>query len=252
MSRRHLLLILDGLDELPSDHRALAVTAVNEALRPGERVVVSSRTAEFRRIASDDQDQGIRTEPPVKLRSAAAIVLRPLDHTAVAWYLRRDAASPAHANSWDPVLHRLGTAEPVALALSTPLNVSLARTVYAPDDGDRDPAELCDTARFPTSADIGEHLFDAFIPSAYRTPSSLATRHDDCGWTAERAEKAFLFLARALHSGSISAIHPMADLRDRLVAGFWRRITYAVASVALVVLLALLVQEHSGSLPAWC
>ncbi|WP_419664871.1 NACHT domain-containing protein [Streptomyces sp. 2-1] len=253
VSRRHLLLILDGLDELPSDHRALAVRTINEALRPGERVVVSSRTAEFRRIAGDGQEcLGIGTEPPVKLRNAAAVVLRPLDQTAVARYLRRDAASPARADRWDPVLHRLGTAEPVALALSTPLNISLARTVYAPDRSDRDPAELCDTARFPTSAVIGEHLFDAFIPSAYRTPSSVATRQDDCGWTVERAEKAFLFLARALHSGSISAIRPMADLRDRLVPDVWRRITYAVASVALVVLLALLVQEYSGSLPDWC
>lgn len=185
MSRRRLLLILDALDELPSGHRALAVRAINEALRPGERVVVSSRTAEFRRIAGEGQDLSTGTELPVKLRSAAAIVLRPLDQTAVARYLRRDAPRSAHADRWDPVLHRLGSAEPVALALSTPLSISLARTVYAPDNSDRDPAELCDTARFPTSAVIGEHLFDAFIPSAYRTPRSVTTRHDDCGWTVE-------------------------------------------------------------------
>ncbi|MGW7072143.1 NACHT domain-containing protein [Streptomyces sp. NPDC054855] len=253
VSRRHLLLILDGLDELPSDQQALAVRTINEALRPGERVVVSSRTDEFRHITGDGQEyRGIGRQPPVKLRNAAAIVLLPLDQIAVARYLRRDAPSPTYADRWDPVLHRLGSAEPVALALSTPLNISLARTVYAPDNRDRDPAELCDTARFPTSAVIGEHLFDAFIPSAYRTSSSVATRHDDCGWTVERAEKAFLFLAGTLHLGNISAIRPMADLRDRLVPGFWRRITYAVASVALVVLLALLVQEYTGSLPDWC
>jgi len=62
----------------------------------------------------------------------------------------------------------------VAQALTTPLMVTLARTIYNPRPGEptvtvgRSPAEMLDPVRFPTCTEIVHHLFDGFIPSAYR------------------------------------------------------------------------------------
>ncbi|MEU3916993.1 NACHT domain-containing protein [Streptomyces sp. NPDC029004] len=246
LNRRHLILVLDGLDELPAVNRSQALTAINEALRPAERIVLSSRTMEFELVAGHHLRPATAGEP-VKLRSAAAIELRPLEPAAVGRYLRRDAARPASAARWDSVLDRLGTTEPVSEALSTPLAVSLARSVYSPLDGDRDPAELCDTERFPTATSINEHLFDAFIPSVYRTRA----RHDDCAWTSERAEKAFLFLAGHTYAG-ISAARPLAELRQYLLPVAWRRIVGTIAAAGLLSLLFLAARAYGGNPPAWC
>jgi hypothetical protein len=80
------------------------------------------------------------------------------------------------------------------------LLVGLARTLYNPRPGEQiggfpDPAELCDTARFPTRVAIQEYLFDAFIPAAYRPHPDPARR---CSWTSRQAERWLVFLARHL------------------------------------------------------
>ena len=119
----------------------------------------------------------------VTLRAAAAIQLRPLDAGAVRRYLRDDAPGPAARARWDPVLAALGTQAPAGQALTTPLMVGLARAIYNPRPGElagtiRDPAELC---RFADRAAVEAHLFDQFIPAAYR--AFTAGR-----WTARKAE----------------------------------------------------------------
>lgn len=43
-----ILLILDGLDEIPDAVRGPAITRINDALRPGEQLVVACRTEQFR------------------------------------------------------------------------------------------------------------------------------------------------------------------------------------------------------------
>jgi hypothetical protein len=114
--------------------------------------------------------------------------------------LRRDAASAVAAARWDPVLNILGTSAAVAQALTTPLLVGLARTVYNPRPDEHigalpDPAELCDRTRFPSRVAIQEHLFDAFIPAAYRPHPNPARRGS---WTPRQAERWLVFLARHL------------------------------------------------------
>jgi hypothetical protein len=58
-----------------------------------------------------------------------------------------------------------------------------------------DPAELCDSPRFPTREAVELHLFDGFLPAAYR-------RHPDpgrrCPWAPEAAQRWLVFLARHL------------------------------------------------------
>ena len=182
-----ILPILDGLDEIPDRVRGPAISRINASLRPGEQVVVTCRTEQYR--------DAVR--PPdgleVTLRAAAAIQLRPLDADAVRRYLRDDAPGPAARARWDPVLAALGTQAPAGQALSTPLMVGLARAIYNPRAGElagimRDPAELCG---FADRAAVEAHLFDEFIPAAYRAFAGGR-------WTAGQSGKWLEFLARHL------------------------------------------------------
>jgi hypothetical protein len=196
-NQRMLLPILDGLDELPERVWSRAVTRLNDALLPLQALVLSSRLAAYR-LAVAPADPAATL--PVRLWGAAGICLRPLAPEDVRAYLRRDAASPAAAARWNPVLATLGSSTPVAQALTTPLLVALARTIYNPRPGEHagvlpDPAALCDSTRFPTRAAIQEHLFDAFIPAAYRPHPDPMRR---CAWTPVQAERWLVFLARHL------------------------------------------------------
>ena len=184
-----ILPVLDGLDEIPEQVRGPAISRINDALRPGEQLVVTCRTQQYR-DAVRPQD-GVE----VTLRAAAAVQLRPLDADAVRGYLCDDAAGPVARARWDPVLAVLGTEAPAGQALSTPLMVGLARAIYNPRPGElagtlRDPAELCSPALADRTA-VESLLFDAFIPAAYR--------HDPAGrWKAQDAERWLVFLARHL------------------------------------------------------
>jgi NACHT domain-containing protein len=181
--------ILDGLDEIPGPVRVRAVTRINDALRPGEPLVVTCRTEPY--LAAVRPPDGAE----VTLRAAAAIELRPLDAAAVSGYLRHDAGGPAAAARWAPVVAVLGTGAPAGQALATPLMVGLARAIYNPRPGEdlggvRDPAELCSGA-FADRTAVESHLFDAFIPAAYRHVASGR-------WTAPSVERWLVFLARHL------------------------------------------------------
>jgi hypothetical protein len=188
-----VLPVLDGLDEIPAAVRGAAIARVNDALRPGWRVVLTSRSDCYRHaIAPPDG-------PQVRLTGAAAVELQPVGGDDIAAYLRADAGSPADAARWDPVVSVLASTEPhpVAAALTTPLMVGLARTIFSPRPGEHvgavpDPAILCDQQRFPTRADVERHLFDAFIPAAYRPHPDPARR---CPWAAQDARRWLAFLA---------------------------------------------------------
>jgi hypothetical protein len=184
-----ILPILDGLDEIPERVRGPAIGRINDALRPGEQVVVTSRIRQYRDAVRPQE--GIE----VTLRAAAAVELRPLDVAVVRGYLCDDAAGPVAKARWDPVFAVLGTEAPAGQALSTPLMVGLARTIYNPRHGElagtlRDPAELCDPA-VGDQTEAESLLFDAFIPAAYRD-------HTAGRWTARKAEPWLVFLARHL------------------------------------------------------
>ena len=184
-----ILPVLDGLDEIPEQIRGSAISKINDALRPGEHLVVTCRSKEYQN-AVRPQD-GIE----VTLRGAAAVQLCPLDADTVGNYLCEDAAGPVARERWDPVLSLLGTEAPVGQALSTPLMIALARTIYNPRPGElagelHKPEELCAPSITDRTA-VESLLFDAFIPAAYR--------NDPAGWwKAQDARKWLVFLARHL------------------------------------------------------
>jgi hypothetical protein len=178
--------ILDGLDEIPEGIRGPAISRINDALRPGEQLVVSCRKQQWRDVVRPEG--GVE----VTLRAAAAVELRPLDADAVRNYLGADAAGPVAKARWDPVFKKLGTKAPVGQVLRTPLMVGLARAIYNPRPGEvagalRDPAELC-APGLTNRASVEYLLFDEFIPAAYR--------HDpDSRWNVRHAQKWLAFLA---------------------------------------------------------
>ena len=186
--------MLDGLDEIPENLRGHAIASVNDALRPGEGIILSSRAEQYERAVDPLYGR------PVRLQGAAGIELYDLNAADVESYLRRDAVTARSAARWDPIFTALHAGGPVTQAFSTPLMVGLARVIYNPRPGEQtasmpDPGELCDTSRFPLAAEIERHLFDVFIRAAYRPHPDPGRR---CSWSAEQAERWLVFLARHL------------------------------------------------------
>ncbi|MFF9870403.1 NACHT domain-containing protein [Streptomyces sp. NPDC013953] len=189
-----ILPLIDGFDELPPALHPMALDALNRALPAKQPLVLASRAAPYR-------DALAHPGTTVRLNGAAAIQLLPLTPDAAATYLRRDAGGPEApaAGRWDAVAARLGTDTPVGHALSTPLGLFLARTIYnprphsAPKPSAPHPDELCDTTAFPDRATVDTHLFQAFVPAAYAPDSPHPPR-----WSTAQANRAFVFLARFL------------------------------------------------------
>ena len=187
----HLILpVLDGLDEIPEQIRGPAIDKINDALRPGERLVVTCRSEQYR--------DAIRPKGGPELRpveAAAAIELCPLDLAVAREYLWHGAPGPETRARWDRLFNRLGKKAPVREAFTTPLMVGLAHTVYNSSPAGSstvrpDPFDLRNRALTDRKA-VESLLFDAFISAAYR--------HDPGGrWTAQDAGKWLVFLARHL------------------------------------------------------
>ena len=194
LESRRILPMLDGFDELPPDLHHRALDAINRALAAGQPLVLAARAASYRAALH-------QPGPTVRLNGAAAIQLLPLSTEESAAYLRRDAGgwhTPAGAR-WDTVTAQLGTESPVGQALSTPLGLFLARTIYNPrphrtfTDAIPHPDELNDTRSFPDRAAVDQHLFQAFIPAVYAPDGPHPPR-----WNATQAHRTFVTLAHFL------------------------------------------------------
>jgi hypothetical protein len=158
-----VLPILDGFDEIAPGLRTEAITALNYAA--AMPMVLTSRVDEY---AAAVRDNDVLTAAAV----VTIVALCPEDLTA---YLTRATPPTSTSNTrWEPVLEALGRqpvtpqAAAVAQALSTPLMVFLARTVYGTG---RDPARLLGMER----SEIEDHLLDQFIPTVYSQPRPVHT-----------------------------------------------------------------------------
>ncbi|WP_424709700.1 helix-turn-helix domain-containing protein [Kitasatospora acidiphila] len=210
-----ILPVLDGFDEIAEGLRIQALQELNAELLP---MVVTSRHAEFAEAAE-------AARSPLVL--AAAIELADLTVDHVVDYLPRTARPAADRASGSPPLwhdvskelRALETPAAVTLAavLSTPLMVTLARTMYS-DGPQRDPRELLDAERFPTAHALEEHLLAGFVPALYRPrPAERRTeagarRRARRNWDAERAQRWLGYLAHHMGSGE----------RDQQDLAWWR------------------------------
>jgi hypothetical protein len=175
--------ILDGLDEIPEPVRPGVLDALADA---PFRLVLLTRTAE----AVDTAHHGA-------LAGALALELQPVHPTDAASYLLQPLVNPPPA-PWQTISEHLAAAAnharqagAVSDALTTPLALSLLRDVYGPA-GSVD--ELLDATRFPTAADIDNHLLDQAITAAY-TPRP---GHPPPRYTVATAHHTLLYLATQL------------------------------------------------------
>ncbi|MFF4407798.1 NACHT domain-containing protein [Streptomyces sp. NPDC001404] len=188
LTERRLIPVLDGLDELPERSRAAALASLNDTLPSHIPLVLTCRT--------DDYVQAVK-ESSV-LTGAAVLEPAPV-HTSDALTLLRLATPPdaPRQHGWNALAKHLKhqPQAPVAQALTSPLMVTLARSVYA--DGDGDPAELADSLRFSTPADIERHLVDALVPTLYRRARQ---QHPARNWDPQQAQGYLAQLAAEMHS----------------------------------------------------
>ncbi len=202
LASQRILPILDGLDEMPSQARRLAINRLNKAfvnsVRP-LRLVMTCRTAQYRAIVNAPG------QPWSPVTGAAAVELRAPDAHSIAYYL----SARGNDHRWDEVVSELTDSAAdsrLREALGTPLYASLAAAIYnrhhvraggtVPEVPE--PAELRDRARFPEAADIRNHLLDEFIPAMYskereRRERRAREEHEPVGLL--RTERWLLFIA---------------------------------------------------------
>jgi transcriptional regulator with XRE-family HTH domain len=169
-----VLPVLDGFDEIADGLRRPALEALNATALP---LLLTSRPAEYAAAVAETD----------VLTAAACIELTDLTITELADYLPRTTrkalgGDPA-ATVWEPVLAHLRDQpdNPVSAnlraVLTTPLMVTLARTIYS-DTPEHDPATLLDATRFRGVDELEDHLLDNFIPTVYRRGATRESPFD--------------------------------------------------------------------------
>lgn len=187
LDRQMLLPVLDGLDEIPESARRNAVRGLNSACSDGRGLVLTCRSAEYQDV--------IEGGSPA-LRRAPVVEVAPVSVTDAVTYLRE--VDRSDGVGWEPVYAHLreDPESAAATALSTPLALSLARSVYR--HSERNPAELLD---FDARHAVEDHLVDHIISAAYAPEPGSLPGQDDGVWQQEarQAEKYLTFLATYLH-----------------------------------------------------
>ena len=193
-----IMMILDGLDEIPAPARRSAIVGINQVIRAGQPLIVSSRTAAYREAIRLDSAGRVR------LTGATGIRLHPLDNDEIIAYLRARSGGPEGEQRWDDIAVAMADPTPSALsrALATPLMATLAAAIYnsRPDESNAllpDPNRLLE---FATRQEIEQHLFDGFVDAAYRPHPGVPTR-----WHPDQVRKWLGYLAHHLehdHQGS--------------------------------------------------
>ena len=194
LSEGKVIPVLDGLDEIPKVLRAESISGIVQAFGRGQPFVITCRIEEY--------EDAVEAAGHV-LGSAAVVEILPIDIDQIIAYL--SGLGPASQVRWDPVFSRLRQDPdgPIAMALSTPLAVWLARIAYS-DAGSR-PEELLDSTRFDNQEAIEGHFLDKFIPAIYKarppTPGDRPRMRVD----PRDADRWLRFLARSLSRDSAVA-----------------------------------------------
>jgi hypothetical protein len=196
LAEEHVLPIIDGLDEMPSERRSTALIAIDEFTTTSDPLVLTSRGDEY---YDASQRFAVGTRSP-RFPASQIVTLLPLRAGSAAKYLLL-GASDAVAARWrmvsDILTARPGS--PLTHTLTRPLMLFLARTVYS--DQARDPEDLLDSARFPDEAAIEAHLLDAYVPTVFdlrparRQPNPTGPQR---AWRPRVVRNTLTFLARYL------------------------------------------------------
>ncbi|NUP64449.1 MAG: NACHT domain-containing protein [Nonomuraea sp.] len=152
MSEGRVLLVLDGLDELPPESQERALRKLDEFAATGRPLVVTCRPREYQRAV--DAGRWI-------ISRAAVVEIMPVDVEQAIAFLSHPEP---FRHRWEPVFAHLrhDGEGPLARVLSTPLMVSLARTAYR--SATADPAAL---ARLDSRDAVTALLLDTFVTSVH-------------------------------------------------------------------------------------
>jgi hypothetical protein len=185
-SALQLLLILDGLDEMPdAAWRRAAIEGINRTLGHRTPLIVTSRTEEYREAVEGGDGR--------PLTAALTVELQPLTPLQVEDYLL-SALPERHKESWRRLLREdlMRSGGALAAALAAPLWVSLAREVgrLRPDA----LHDLLDVASDPGA--VHAALLDMLVPAVYPAPGERSP--DGHTWQRDRVREWLSFLARDL------------------------------------------------------
>ena len=192
VERDAVLPVLDGFDEMAGALRGVALRALNRTEFP---LVLTSRPEEYENAVSEAD----------VLTAGAVVELEALTKGDLILYLPRTAAGSGTESGsgpetvWVPIVDGLqhssnNGAGNVATALSTPLMVSLARTIYSDTPG-RSAAYLLDP-RFKESEDIEDHLLAAYVPTVYGEGGEPARHAQSGAWDYAQVSRWLNYLAR--------------------------------------------------------
>jgi hypothetical protein len=212
-----ILPILDGLDELPATLRAIAIDRLDRA-HAGRPLVLTCRSQEYQ--------EAVTTSGQL-LAAAAVVEIQPVAVVDVISFVQ--AAMASTDTRWGPAFSEL-RAHPngaLASALSSPLMVALARSIYTAPT--RDPETLVAIAKAGDQVAVEHHLLDNFIPAVYTDPPAApgqptSTRRQR--WDQVAARRYLAFLASHLHQ------HNTRDLA-------WWQLALAVPRRAVGLMVAL-------------
>lgn len=223
--RGRIVLLLDGLDELPPGERAAALSAV-DAAAIGVKIVVTSRKPEYTAALAE-----------ATLAYAAVVELRPPDPASIHDYLITGLVGERRTR-WAAVVDTLRARPeaPLATAFGSPLILTLARQTYAVDG---DPAELLDEQRFPSRAALLRELTVRLLVQAYPERevrdrelywlSWLARRSRDrtdiAWWRIPDLVPAWAYAVLGGLSGGLAA-----GLAAAVTAAVWLRVPYGTAA----------------------
>jgi hypothetical protein len=220
LSEGKIIPILDGLDEIPKELRADSISGMVQGFGRGQPFIVSCRIEEYEDAVAASGDV---------LGSAAVVEILPIDIDQVIIYL--SSLGPASQVRWSQVFTRLrqDPRGPIAMALSTPLIVWLARIAYS-DAGSR-PEELLDSTLFNNSEAIEAHLLDKFVPAVYKPRPPAPGDRPRMRVDPRDADRWLRFLARSLSSDSAVAYRGMYAGDQTDIA--WWRLYQTVSSLQL-------------------
>ena len=200
-----ILPILDGLDEVPVSGRRAAITALRRLAETP--FVLTCRASEYAEVISD-----------AVLAGAGVVEVAPVSITTAIRYL--SSSGSADSSRWDTVIAALGApgTNPCKVALSNPLMLSLARTVF--QSASSRPAQM---TAWRTVGEFQDKLLDGLLPAVYG--------RDSTDLSAERSRKWLGFFANNL---SVLGPGAIGWWRLRLCVPQWRlRVFSGVLSGAI-------------------
>ncbi|GLY31875.1 hypothetical protein [Kineosporia sp. NBRC 101731] len=167
-----ILPIIDGLDELDPRRKSAALRHLRATRAP---LILTCRSEEYEDLVRSND-----LVVPVDI----VIELQPIDPPAARDFILD--GRPHSSVRWQKVIDAIAVdGSPAAQALSTPLMLSLVRTLYAGGSGL--PDELVSPDRFPTARSLEDHLLDSYIASAYQDTPAQTPAGPEHRWLTELA-----------------------------------------------------------------